>query len=104
MSQLTQLTTQCLLSVQTEAKCNQNQGAVKRPRTDLAVRAQRHGELAAISDALAQLSDRQRAMICRSCLGRTTAEIAAELNTADDVVKNELHQALHRLRMTVAGY
>ncbi|MGH3560365.1 MAG: sigma factor-like helix-turn-helix DNA-binding protein, partial [Mycobacterium sp.] len=55
-----------------------------------------------IRDAVAQLSDRRRAMIYRShYLGRTTSQIAAELRTNDDVVKHELHHALHTLRMAL---
>lgn len=58
-----------------------------------------NGDLGAFRDAVAHLSDRQRAMIHRShYLGRTTAEIAAELNTDDAAVKHELHHALHALR------
>jgi DNA-directed RNA polymerase specialized sigma24 family protein len=52
-----------------------------------------------LKDALTQLSDRHRAMIYKSCyLGRTTTQIAAELRTNDEMVKNELHHALHALR------
>lgn len=59
----------------------------------------------AIKAAVAQLSDRQRALIYRShYLGRTTAQIAAELATGDDTVKQELHRALHALRRNVSGY
>lgn len=78
-----------------------------RLRTGLAWRAQRHGAIAAEPDviraAVAQLSDRQRAMIYRSHhLGRTTAEIAVALNTDDAAVKDELHHALHALRLNVS--
>lgn len=81
---------------------------MRRPRTELARRAARQGaidvEPDAIKDAVAQLSDRQRAIIYRShYLRRTTAEIATELNTDDDAVKQELHHALHTLRMNVPG-
>ncbi|MBV9320227.1 MAG: hypothetical protein JO106_10005 [Mycobacterium sp.] len=49
--------------------------------------------------AMAQLSDRDRAMIYRSYyLGLTTTQIAAELSTNDDLVKHGLHRALHALR------
>jgi RNA polymerase sigma-70 factor, ECF subfamily len=52
--------------------------------------------------AMAQLSGPQRAMIYRShYLGRTTTQIAAELGTNGDVVKHELHRAMHALRMTL---
>ena len=52
-----------------------------------------------IKNALARLSSRNRAVIYRSYyLGRTTAQIAAELGTDDDVVKGELHEALCALR------
>jgi RNA polymerase sigma-70 factor, ECF subfamily len=51
---------------------------------------------------MAQLSDPQRVMIYRShYLGWTTTQIAAELGTNGEVVKHELHRALHALRMTV---
>lgn len=57
-----------------------------------------------VRDALAQLSDRHRAMIYRSYyLGRTTTQISAELGTNDDIVKNELHHALRALRMTLCS-
>lgn len=52
--------------------------------------------------AMAQLSDRHRAVICRAYyLRQTTTQIAAEFGTKDDVVKNELHHALHALCMTL---
>jgi RNA polymerase sigma-70 factor, ECF subfamily len=73
---------------------------VRRPRTDLAWYPQR--EVAIVREAMAQLSDPQRAMIYRShYLGRTTTQIAEELATNGEVVKHELHRALHALRMTV---
>ncbi len=51
---------------------------------------------------MAQLSDRHRLLIYRSyCLGRTTAQIAVELRTDDDLVKLELHHALHALRLAL---
>lgn len=54
--------------------------------------------------ALARLSNRYRAVIYRSYyLGRTTAQIAAELGTNDDVVKRELHEALCTLRTGIQG-
>jgi RNA polymerase sigma-70 factor, ECF subfamily len=81
---------------------------VRCPRTELARRA---GWQAAIDvnpdgnlvrDALAHLPDRYRAMIYRSYyLRRTTTEIAAEFSTNEDLVKHELHCALHALRMTL---
>ncbi len=55
-----------------------------------------------IRDAVARLSDRHRAVIYRSlCLKRTTSQIAAELRTDDQRVKQELHHALHALRKTL---
>lgn len=55
-----------------------------------------------VSNALAQLSGWQRAVIHRSCcLGRTTTQIAAEFRTEDDLVKQELHNALHALRVAL---
>ena len=51
---------------------------------------------------VAQLSDRDRAMIYRSYyLGRTTTQIAAEFRVDGDVVKYELHHALRALRTTL---
>lgn len=56
------------------------------------------GSMGQIEGALAGLSNRYRAVIYRSYyLGRTTAQIAAELGTDDDVVKGELHDALRAL-------
>lgn len=80
-----------------------------RLRTGLARRGRGHGAIAAEPDviraAVARLSDRQRAMIYRShYLGRTTAEIAVALNTDDAAVKDELHHALHALRLNVSDY
>lgn len=55
-------------------------------------------------DAVAQLSEQHRAMLSRSYyLGRTTTQIAAELNTDDAAVKNGLHHALHALRATLGS-
>ncbi|OBI42950.1 hypothetical protein A5707_05755 [Mycobacterium kyorinense] len=55
-----------------------------------------------VRDAVAQLSDRHRAMIYRShYLGRTTTQIAAEFSTDDDAVKHELHHALRALQTTL---
>ncbi len=52
-----------------------------------------------VRDALAQLPDRHRAMIDRAYyLRRTTTQIAVEFGTDDQVVKDELHHALHGLR------
>lgn len=53
-------------------------------------------------DALAQLSDRHRAVLYRSLrLGLTTAQIAAELGTDDRSVKQDLHRALRAVRETL---
>lgn len=78
------------------------------PRTELARRSQWQAAMDSnldgnrVRDAVAQLSDWHRAMIYRSYyLGRTTAQIAAELMTNDDIIKDELHHALHALRMTL---
>ncbi|WP_431505134.1 sigma factor-like helix-turn-helix DNA-binding protein [Mycobacterium sp.] len=55
-----------------------------------------------VRDAVANLSREHRAMIYRSYyLGQTTTQIAAELRTKDDIVKHELHRALHALRATL---
>ncbi len=82
------------------APANRGQAAVRRPRTDLAWRPQREATI--VTEAMARLSDPQRAMIYRShYLGRTTTQIAAELGTNGEVVKHELHRALHALRMTL---
>lgn len=80
------------------------------PRTELVRRA---GWQAAVDvnpdgnlvrNAVAQLSDRHRAVLYRShYLGRTTTQIAAELGTDEDLVKHELHCALHALRMTLGS-
>ena len=52
-----------------------------------------------VRDAVAGLSDRDRAMIYRSYyLGHTTAQIAAEFRTDDELVKHDLHRAMHALR------
>ncbi len=51
---------------------------------------------------MSQLSSRHRALIYRSyCLKRTTTQLAVELRTDDDLVKHELHHALHALRMAL---
>jgi len=82
------------------APANRGQAAVRRPRTDLAWHPQQQATI--VREAMAQLSDPQLAMIYRShYLGRTTTQIAAELGTNGEVVKHELHRALHTLRMTV---
>lgn len=70
------------------------------PWTESARRAQWQADASGdvLTDAVTQLSDRHRAMIYRSYyLGRTTTQIAAELRTNEDIVKNELHHALHAL-------
>lgn len=55
-----------------------------------------------VRSALAQLSNRQRAVVYRSyCLGWTTMQIAAALKTDDDAVKHELHHALHAFRVAL---
>lgn len=55
-----------------------------------------------LTDAVARLSDWDRAVIYRSYyLGRTTTQIAAEFRTDDEIVKHALHRALHALRATV---
>ncbi len=70
--------------------------AVRRPASD--------SDPNLVRDAVAQLSEWQRVMIHRSYyLGRTTTQIAAELNTDDEVVKIGLHQALHALRTTLGS-
>jgi len=81
---------------------------VRCPRTELARRAPWQAAIYVnvdgnlVRDAVAHLSDRHRAVIYRSYyLGRTTTQIAAELKTDDDVVKDDLHHALHALRMTL---
>jgi DNA-directed RNA polymerase specialized sigma24 family protein len=59
-------------------------------------------EAATVREAIALLSEPQRAMIYRShYLGRTTTQIAAELGTDGEAVKHELHRALHALRMSL---
>jgi RNA polymerase sigma-70 factor, ECF subfamily len=70
------------------------------PQWQAAIDSSLNGNL--VRHAVAQLSDRQRAMIYRSYyLGRTTTQIAADLRTNDDIVKDELHHALHALRRTL---
>ena len=55
-----------------------------------------------VSEAMKQLSPSHRAVIREAhYLGRTTGQIAAELNVTDAVVKRELHTALHTLRRTL---
>jgi RNA polymerase sigma-70 factor (ECF subfamily) len=52
-----------------------------------------------VRDAVAGLSDWDRAVIYRSYyLGQTTTQIAAEFRTDDELVKHDLHRALHALR------
>ena len=52
-----------------------------------------------IGDAMAQLSTEHRAVIRRSYyLGRTTAQIAEDLQIAEGTVKSRLHYALRALR------
>jgi DNA-directed RNA polymerase specialized sigma24 family protein len=83
---------------------------VKCPRAELARRADTRTAPDApsgedlIRDAMAQLSDRHRAVIYRSlCLKRTTSQIAAELRTDDQLIKQDLHHALHALRGALAA-
>jgi len=72
-------------------------------------REQVHGEDAntavdrlMVRDALAQLSDRHRAVLWRSYyLGWTGAQIAEDLQIAEGTVKSRLHYALHALRRTL---
>ncbi len=87
-----------------------NDRPVKCPRAESARRAQTRAstdvplDMDLIRDAIAQLSDRHRAVIYRSlCLKRTTMQIAAELRTDDQLVKQDLHHALHALRTTLQG-
>ncbi len=52
-----------------------------------------------INDAVAELSEWERAVLHRSYyLRRTTTQIAAEFRIDDDLVKHDLHRALHALR------
>ena len=75
------------------------------PRTELPRPAQWRGAIDVgsdgnlVRDAVARLSDWDRAVIYRSYyLGRTTSQIAAEFRTDDELVKHDLHRALHALR------
>jgi RNA polymerase sigma-70 factor, ECF subfamily len=55
-----------------------------------------------IRGAVARLSDGDRAVIYRSYyLGRTTTQIAADFSTDEQLVKHDLHRALHALRATI---
>lgn len=81
---------------------------MRRPRTESARPPQWRAahdvgsDGALIKDAVAGLSDWDRAVIFRSYyLGRTTTQIAAEFSTDDELVKHDLHHALHALRATV---
>ena len=78
---------------------------MRRPRTELARPAQWTGAIDVgsdgnlVRDAMAHLSDWDRAVIYRSYyLGRTTTQIAAEFRTDDELVKHDLHRALHALQ------
>jgi len=78
---------------------------VRYPRTELGRPAQWRGVIDVgsdghlVKDAVAGLSDRDRAMIYRSYyLGQTTTQIAAEFRTDDELVKHDLHRVLHALR------
>lgn len=81
---------------------------MRRPRTESARPHQWRAALDVgsdgnlIKDAVAGLSDWDRAVIFRSYyLGRTTTQIAAEFSTDDELVKHDLHHALHALRATI---
>jgi RNA polymerase sigma-70 factor, ECF subfamily len=55
-----------------------------------------------ISEAMAQLSTKHRAVVQRSYYLRwTTAQIAADLGIAEGTVKSTLHYALRALRLTL---
>lgn len=78
------------------------------PRTELTGPTQWRGAVDVgsdgnlVRDAVARLSDWDRALIYRSYyLGRTTTQIAAEFRTDDELVKHDLHCALHALRATL---
>ena len=51
-----------------------------------------------IADALTHLSPEQRAVLRRSCLGWTTAQIADDLHIAEGTVKSRMHYGLRALR------
>ena len=52
-----------------------------------------------IRKGMAKLSNRHRAMIFRAYyLKRTIAQIAAELDTSENVVRSTLHDAMQELR------
>lgn len=75
------------------------------PRTELGRPARWRGAIDVgsdgnlVRDAVAGLSDWDRAVIYRSYyLGQTTTQIAAEFRTDDELVKHDLHRALHALR------
>jgi RNA polymerase sigma-70 factor (ECF subfamily) len=54
------------------------------------------------TEALKGLSEWDRAILYRSYyLRRTTTQIADEFRTDDDIVKQDLHRALHALRATL---
>jgi DNA-directed RNA polymerase specialized sigma24 family protein len=87
---------------------DRSRSPVKCRRAELARRAETRALPGAsfdedlIRDAVSRLSDRHRAVIYRSlCLRRTTTQIAAELRTDDQRVKQDLHHALHALRETL---
>jgi DNA-directed RNA polymerase specialized sigma24 family protein len=55
-----------------------------------------------VGDAVAQLSAEHRAVVHRSYYeGRTTQQIAADLEIAERAVKSRLHEALRVLRQTL---
>lgn len=57
-----------------------------------------------VSEAMKQLSLSQRVVIREAHFGgRTTRQVAAELNVTDAVVKYELHEALGTLRRTLTA-
>jgi DNA-directed RNA polymerase specialized sigma24 family protein len=81
---------------------------MSRPWTELARRGPSQAAIGInldanlVRNAMAQLSDRHRAMIYRAYyLGQTTSQIAAELRINDGLVKHELHRALHALRLNL---
>jgi RNA polymerase sigma-70 factor (ECF subfamily) len=55
-----------------------------------------------VGEALAQLSPDHRAVLRRSYyLGRTTTQIAADLDIAEGTVKSRLHYALRAMRLAL---
>jgi RNA polymerase sigma-70 factor, ECF subfamily len=57
-----------------------------------------------VREAMKQLSPSHRVVIREAHFrGRTTGQIAAELNVTDAVIKYELHEALHALHQTLTA-